>query len=146
MTVADLSTVVRLWAGMPGVGLNEMDELGPLEAYLRRNPGLSLVAFYGEELVGAVLCGYDGRRGYLDHLAVVPTFRSRGLGRSLVRRRSTELATLGILRCNIFLYVDNEPGRCFWQRCNWAPRSDLQTWQRSTKPTVDEAAQTSTAS
>jgi putative acetyltransferase len=129
---SDLPTVLALWSETEGVGLNESDEPRQLRAFLNRNPDLSLVARAGEEIIGAVLCGHDGRRGYLHHLAVVPDYRQRGLGRRLVEACLTSLAALGILKCNIFLYADNELGEAFWKRCGWSKRNDLQILQRPT--------------
>jgi ribosomal protein S18 acetylase RimI-like enzyme len=85
-----------------------------------------------DRIIAAVLCGHDGRRGYLHHLAVLPEFRHRGLGRQLVEACLRALATQGILKCNIFLFADNEPGEKFWTRCAWSPRAELQILQRPT--------------
>ena len=84
MTARDLDAVLALWGQTSGVGLNESDTPDQLRAYLDRNPGLSLIARDGTRLVAAVLCGHDGRRGYLNHLAVLPEYRGRGLGRQMV--------------------------------------------------------------
>ena len=132
MTARDLDAVLALWGQTSGVGLNESDTPDQLRAYLDRNPGLSLIARDGTRLVGAVLCGHDGRRGYLNHLAVLPEYRGRGLGQQMVESCLGALAALGILKCNIFLYADNEPGQQFWSRCGWAARSDLKVLQRMT--------------
>ena len=128
----DLPTVLSLWSETEGVGLNESDEPEQLRAFLNRNPGLSLVARDSNKVIGAVLCGHDGRRGYLHHLAVVPAYRNQGLGRRMVEACLTSLAALGIPKCNIFLYADNEPGEQFWTRCGWSRRTDLQLLQRPT--------------
>ena len=140
MEVADLQAVIELWNNTPGVGLNESDEPDCLRAYLARNPGLSLAARDGSALIGAVLCGHDGRRGYLNHLAVAPDYRRRGLGQQMVMACLDKLAALGIARCNIFIYADNEPGERFWTRCGWRPRSDLKVLQRQTTETAPIAA------
>jgi putative acetyltransferase len=132
MTAHDLDAVLALWGQTSGVGLNESDTPDQLRAYLDRNPGLSLIARDGTWLIAAVLCGHDGRRGYLNHLAVLPEYRSRGLGRQMVEMCLGALAALGILKCNIFLYADNEPGEQFWNRCGWAARCDLKVLQRKT--------------
>ena len=134
MTARDLEAVLALWGQTEGVGLNESDTPDQLRAYLDRNPGLSLIARDGTRLVGAVLCGHDGRRGYLNHLAVLPEYRGRGLGRQMVETCLAALAAMGILKCNIFLYADNEPGEQFWNRCGWTARSDLKVLQRKTSP------------
>ncbi len=129
MTAADLQSVHELWGRTDGVGLTESDAPGVLQAFLNRNPNLSLVARDGSRLVGAVLCGHDGRRGFLYHLAVIPEYRGRGVGRRIVETCLSALAALGILKCNIFLYVDNEPGQRFWDRGGWSGRGDLKIMQ-----------------
>jgi putative acetyltransferase len=129
MTDGDLPAVIELWSQTAGVGLNESDTIEQVRAYLVRNPGLSLVAKVGSQIVAAVLCGYDGRRGCLYHLAVLPSHRNQGLGRQLVSSCLASLAELGILRCNIFVYADNEAGHQFWNRCGWSMREDLRVLQ-----------------
>ena len=131
MTASDLEAVLALWAETDGVGLNESDTPAQLTLYLERNPGLSLVVRDHQRIVGAVLCGHDGRRGYLHHLAVLPEFRKRGLGRKLVEDCLASLREIGILKCNIFTHADNEMGQRFWNRCGWSKRTDLQILQRA---------------
>lgn len=118
---------------MEGVGLNESDTPDQLKLYLNRNPGLSLVVRDNESLIGAVLCGHDGRRGYLHHLAVIPEYRKRGLGRQLIATCLALLREIGISKCNIFLYANNELGERFWTNCGWSKRYDLQVMQRPTE-------------
>lgn len=76
--ISDYADARALWGRTPGVGLSEDDAEGPVAAYLRRNPGLSLVAMAGSELVGTVLCGHDGRRGLIHHLVTAEAHRMRG--------------------------------------------------------------------
>ena len=125
MTLADFEEVLRLWQGAEGVGLNESDTRPAIAIYLKRNRGMSFVARQGKELVGAVLCGHDGRRGYLHHLAVAPSHRRKGLGTKLVARCLAELKRSGILKCNIFLYADNVRGERFWRNNGWEKRADV---------------------
>jgi putative acetyltransferase len=132
MTVDDLPSVLTLWAATAGVGLNESDTLEQLAAYLHRNPSLSLVARDDARIIAAVLCGHDGRRGYLHHLAVAPDFRRQGLGRKMVDNCLAALHHLGILKCNLFLFADNDPGAKFWTNRGWSNRQDLQVLQRPT--------------
>lgn len=131
----DLDAMLDLWAQTDGVGLNESDTPERLRGFLDRNPGLSLVARDGPRLVGGVLCGHNGRNGYLCHLAVVPEYRRHGLGRQMVERCLAALSAQGILKCQIFLYADNELGRQFWNRCGWAARNNLKVLQRKTNGT-----------
>jgi len=141
MSPAHLSAVLELWRSIEGVGLNESDTFERLEAYLSRNPGLSRIALAPaavsdppEKIVGAILCGHDGRRGYLHHLAVAPEFRRRGVGSTLVAQCLAELARIGIIRCNLFVYADNSAGQSFWLAGGWRPRSELCLLQRQTLP------------
>ena len=96
----------------------------------------SLVATAGGILVGAVLCGHDGRRGYLHHLAVLQEWRRRGTGRRMVEACLERLAAAGIPKCNIFLFADNTRGRAFWRRNGWMVREDLKVMQRPTRGRV----------
>ena len=130
MTTADYEVVLRLWQKTEGVGLNESDEKELVTAFLIRNPGLSRVALKGDLIVGAVLCGHDGRRGYLHHLAVAKTDRKRGLGKALVEACLADLARMGIPKCNIFLFADNAEGESFWLHYGWSKRADLQVMQK----------------
>lgn len=125
MTPADHNAVLALWQATEGIGLNESDTPEAIAAYLVRNPGFSLVAEIEGVIVGALLGGHDGRRGYLHHLAVASLHRRRGLGRALVGESLARLHAQGITKCNIFLYANNAAGRAFWLREGWAPREDL---------------------
>jgi putative acetyltransferase len=84
MQPTDLVGVVNFWNRIEGIGMSPDDNPDALSSYLAHNPGLSFVAFDGEELVGAVLCGQDERRGYINHLAVAKSHRKCGLGARLV--------------------------------------------------------------
>lgn len=138
MTAADYDAVLALWRATEGIGLSAADERGPIEAYLARNPGMSRVAFRGSALVGAVLCGHDGRRGYVHHLAVAPSERGRGLGRRLMDEVLGELARAGIGKANIVVYGANTDGQAFWRATGWAPRDDLILMQRAISPVVSD--------
>jgi ribosomal protein S18 acetylase RimI-like enzyme len=130
MTLADYDEVLHLWQNAKGMGLNESDTRAAICSYLKRNRGMSFVARDGKLIVGAVLCGHDGRRGYLHHLAVAPSHRRKGWGTKLVGRCLAELKRLGILKCNIFLYADNVRGERFWRSNGWKKRSDLRLVQK----------------
>ncbi|HMD55669.1 MAG TPA: GNAT family N-acetyltransferase [Phycisphaerae bacterium] len=127
LTFADYDAVITFWHGQEGIGLNESDERIPMERYLARNPGMSLIAKNSAgAIVGAVLCGHDGRRGYLHHLAVASDYRRKGLGTALVQRCLAQLSAAQIPKCNIFLFNDNADGRRFWERLgykmvSWSP-------------------------
>jgi putative acetyltransferase len=129
MTAADYAQVLALWEASPGIGLSESDTAAGVAAFLARNPDLSAVAHLDGVLVGAVLCGYDGRRGYLHHLAVDAAHRRLGIAAALLERCFARLAALGIPKCNIFLFGDNRDGAAFWRHVGFAPRDDLRVFQ-----------------
>ena len=131
MAPEDLPEVIRLWEEMEGIGLSESDSVPALTSYLQRNPELSFVARNEQQqIVGAVLCGHDGRRGYLHHLAVARNYRKMGIGRALVEKCLSSLQALNILKCNLFLFSDNSSGEAFWREMGWRERGDLRLMQK----------------
>ena len=132
---ADYPAALTLWQSSEGVGLNESDTQPAISSFLTRNPGLSAVAITDSgTLIGAVLCGHDGRRGYLHHLAVAKSHRRQGIGHALLHHCFTALANNNIPKCNIFLYSDNLPGQAFWLHNGWQIRETLRLVQKSVPP------------
>jgi putative acetyltransferase len=125
MTASDYSQAFALWSRSEGMGLSSADSRPAIALYLKRNPGLSLIARRGTEVVATVLCGHDGRRGFLHHLAVAPRHRGQGLGAKLVSTCLAKLAAAGIEKCHVFLHADNRDGKKFWSRVGWKERQDL---------------------
>jgi putative acetyltransferase len=125
MRITDYDEAIALWQATEGVGLSTADSREAITRYLARNPGMSFVARQEGLLVGAVLCGHDGRRGYLHHLAVQAGCRGQGLGKALVERCLSALAAEGIDKCHLFVYKTNEGGRAFWRKTGWFDRDTL---------------------
>lgn len=126
MTMGDYAKVIQLWQTTEGVGLSSADSPEAIARYLARNPGMSFVAIGDQgEVAGAVLCGHDGRRGYLHHLAISPEYRRQGLGSELVTACLTRLAQEGIEKCHVFVYHTNTIGQAFWQAMGWTERKTL---------------------
>ena len=117
--------VYSLWNTCDGIGLSAADSRDNIQAYLERNPGMSLVACHGNKIIGSILCGHDGRRGYLYHLAVHPDYRHQGLGRKLVEKSLTLLRSAGIQKCHLFIFNDNSGGIDFWESIGWTYRRDI---------------------
>jgi N-acetylglutamate synthase len=134
MTARDRGAVLAFWQDIRGIGLDDdCDSPSGLLRYLKRNPGSSFVAYDEGTLVGAVLSGHDGRRGYLHHLAVAASHRKLGIGKALVARCFQSLAKQHIPKCNIFLFRSNAAGRAFWQHTGWKLREDLSLLQKETR-------------
>ena len=131
MVIGDFDQVVELWRSTEGIGMSDSDSPEAIADFLSRNPNLSLTArLESGRLVGAVLCGHDGRRGYLYHLAVTRDFRHQGIAKALLDRCLAGLRALGIQKCSIFVYENNSDGQAFWTHNGWKRRADLCILQR----------------
>lgn len=117
--------VYRLWERCEGIGLSSADSRPSIQIYLERNPGLSLIAYDGQTVVGTILCGHDGRRGYIHHLAVLSAYRRRGIGRLLVDKSLAALQSCDIQKCHLFIFHDNTDGIDFWKSIGWTYRQDI---------------------
>jgi ribosomal protein S18 acetylase RimI-like enzyme len=117
--IADYHRACALWNEVEGVEICEGDSREEIRNYLERNPGLSRVAEENAVIVGAVLCGHDGRRGLIYHLAVARAYQGRGVGKLLVDDCVRGLREAGIKRAIILVAGDNPLGRKFWLRNGW---------------------------
>jgi N-acetylglutamate synthase len=117
--IEDYDAAIELWNRVEGLDVAEGDDRETIRRFLGQNPGLSRIAMDGAVIVGAVLCGHDGRRGYVYHLAVDPTYRERGVGRRLIDECLAGLKRVGLERANILVANDNPRGREFWKSCGW---------------------------
>ena len=122
MQMTDYDEVMALWLNTEGMGMRPADERQHIARYLQRNPGLSFVARDQGDLVGAVLCGHDGRRGYLQHLAVARSHRGQGLGRALVQEALAALRAININKCHLFVLKSNLKAVDFWEAVGWFQR------------------------
>lgn len=124
-TSLDYDEARKLWAESEGISLGSVDTKEKIEAFLHRNPCLSFVARRDREMAGTVLCGHDGRRGFIYHLAVRERYRRKGVGRILVQSCLHALQKQGIEKCHIFVLNNNALGRDFWVRLGWKERQDI---------------------
>ena len=137
MSLDDYDSAISLWQNLENIGLSDADSREALKRYLERNPGLSFVARENGTLAGAVLCGHDGRRGYLHHLGVAPKYRNRGVGHALVERCLSRLKSQGIQKSHVFVYGRNSGGRDFWKAIGWKERKELRVMSTEISETQD---------
>ena len=128
MSIADYDDVVALMKMTPGVSFRDADSRASTERYLLRNPELSFVALESDALVGCVMSGHDGRRGYLQHLIVLPSHRKRGIASSLVENCLAGLERLGILKCHIDVFQTNILAQQYWEGRGWKLRTDIRRY------------------
>ncbi len=114
LTPGDYDQAVALWRRCDGVEIAEGDDRPSYVRYLDRNPGLSYAAVIADTLIGAALCGHDGRRGLVYHLAVAPEHRGRGIGKEILKKALAGLRECGISRVLILVANDNSTGQEFW--------------------------------
>ena len=126
MTIADYDEVYTLWTHTPGMGLNTLDDSKEgIEKYLKRNPDTCFVAYEGGHVVGVILSGHDGRRGFIHHTAVAVEERRRGIGRALVDAALKTLREEGIHKVALVVFKKNDLGNAFWEKLGFEKREDL---------------------
>lgn len=126
MTIDDYEEVYKLWQGIHGFGIRSIDDSKEgVDRFLKRNPGISTVAVADDKIVGAILCGHDGRRGCLYHVCVHETYRKCGIGKSMAVSCMRALQAEHINKVNIIAFKSNELGNNFWKEEGWTFRDDL---------------------
>ncbi len=126
MTAEDYDEVYALWQKISGFGIRSVDDSREgIERFLLRNPSTSVVAAEDGKIVGAILCGHDGRRGCLYHVCVDPAYRMRGIGKSMVVFAMEALKKEKINKVSLIAFTKNDIGNAFWKEIGWTKREDL---------------------
>lgn len=125
MTIDDYDAVYNLWIKTPGMGLNNIDDSKEgIEKYIKRNPATCFVA-EEEAVIGVIMCGHDGRRGYIHHTTVDVDYRKNGIAKALVQNALQALETEGISKVALVVFEKNELGNAFWEKIGFSDRTDL---------------------
>ncbi|MCP4178392.1 MAG: GNAT family N-acetyltransferase [bacterium] len=125
MTIEDYYQLIELFKSTPGIAFRESDSKDAVDRYLKRNENLSFVAVYDCKIIGCVMCGHDGRRGYLQHLIVKPEYRKQRIGEKLFLKCLEGLSDIGIYKTHLFVFKNNETGNSFWLKKGWRFRDDV---------------------
>lgn len=126
MTIQDYDSVYNLWISTHGMGLNTTDDSREgIAKYLKRNPTTSFVATDSDKVVGVIMAGHDGRRGYIHHTTVLSEYRGKGIGRQLVECAMKALEEEGINKVALVAFARNEIGNVFWEKMGFTSREDL---------------------
>ncbi len=125
-TADDHAQLYALWQRSEGICVRDEDGYVPFCRYLQRNPQLSLVLELQGQVVGSLLVGHDGRRGYLQHLVVDQPWRGRGHARALLQEARERLAAEGIDKAHVFVLRTAPAAQSFWTaRADWLCREDI---------------------
>lgn len=126
MSIEDYPAVKALWRSIRGFGIRSIDDSEEgVARFLARNPGISVVAERDEEIVGAILCGHDGRRGCLYHVCVREDCRMQGIGKAMVVFCMEALKKEQINKVSLIAFTKNDVGNAFWKQIGWTKREDL---------------------
>lgn len=126
MTIGDYDAVYALWMSCPGMGLNNLDDSREgIDRFLKRNPETCFVAEDGAKIVGVIMSGSDGRRGFIYHTAVDSGYRNQGIGSRLVDTALTALREQGIHKAALVVFEKNAGGNAFWEKAGFTSREDL---------------------
>ena len=126
MTPEDYDSVYALWNTINGFAIRSVDDSREgVERFLKRNPTTSVVAEVDGKIVGAILCGHDGRRGCLYHVCVHKDYRRRGVGKSMVVFCMEALKKEKINKVSLIAFTVNDIGNAFWNSIGWTRRLDL---------------------
>ena len=122
--LVDYAVVLGIWK-MAGLILRPGDELDGIKTKLERDPDLFLVAEDGSEIVGVVMGAWDGRRGWINHLAVTPNHQRKGIGHALVGELEKRLFRKGAKKVNAQIYRSNTNSFDFFKSCGYEVHSEL---------------------
>lgn len=128
MTVSDYDAVYDMWINTSGMGLNDIDDSREgIEKFLKRNPETCFAAVENGRVIGAIMCGHDGRRGYIYHTSVREEYCGRGIGTALADSALAALESEGINKAALVVFARNEKGNAFWEKLGFTQRSDIIT-------------------
>lgn len=126
MEISDYEKVYALWMSCKNMGFNNLDDSKEgIEKFLKRNPDTSFVAVEDDAVVGIVLAGHDGRRGYIYHTSVAENYRKQGIGTQLLSHCEEALKREGINKAALLVFNRNEAGNAFWEKQGFTVRADV---------------------
>ena len=126
MTIHDYEKVYALWMSCKNMGFNDIDDSKEgISRFLERNPNTSFVAMENDELLGIILGGHDGRRGYIYHMSVAEKYRKKGIGSALVKKCLEPFKNEKISKVALLVFKYNETGNAFWEKQGFILREDV---------------------
>ena len=126
MQIEDYENIYKLWMTIDGFGIRSIDDsFDGVARFIKRNPTTSVVAEVDGNIVGAILCGHDGRRGCFYHVCVHKDYRKRGIGKAMAVFCMKALQEEDINKVSLIAFKSNAVGNAFWRSAGWTFREDL---------------------
>jgi len=126
MKIDDYEEVYELWSTTAGMGMRSLDDSKEgIEKFIKRNPSSNFVAIEDNKIIGVILSGHDGRRGFIYHTAVNELFHKRGVGKALVDAVIRSMLIEGINKIALVVFEKNQLGNKFWESIGFEERTDL---------------------
>ncbi len=130
MIASDYDAVHSLWMTIQGFGIRALDDSREdIQRFIERNPTTSVVARDGSRIVGSILCGSDGRQGYLYHVCVAKAYRRNGIGTQMVGYCMQKLREMNINRVALIAFTRNDAGNAFWNQIGWTRKGDVNYYE-----------------
>lgn len=125
MQLEDYDSVLALWKSIEGFYIYQVDDsFEGLRKFLQRNPYTNTIAEHNNQIIGSVLCGYDGRCAYFYHVCVRKEYRHQNIGKHMVEHTIESLRKEGATHINLIAFKTNEIGNLFWHDLGWSLRDD----------------------
>lgn len=126
MKIKDYDSVYALWKTIQGFGIRSIDDSRDgVARFIKRNPSTSIVAEENGQIVGAILCGHDGRIGCFYHVCVEKSHRKHGIGKAMAVAAMKALKEEHINKVCLIAFADNTGGNAFWKEIGWTKRCDV---------------------
>lgn len=133
MDINDYDEILKLWEDIPDIGDRQFDTKDKLERFLSKNSYYNLVCQVKNQIVGSILCGSDGQRAYIYHLAVRKDYRLKGIEGDMISELVRKLSIDGIEECKLFVIDDNYEEQDFWTSEGWKESRDLLVFSKKLK-------------
>ncbi|HMA60554.1 MAG TPA: GNAT family N-acetyltransferase [Halanaerobiales bacterium] len=130
MKIKDYQKVYSLWEETDII-LKKSDEKQEIDRMLKRNPYTCLVGLRDDEIVSVVMGGFDGRRGYVHHLAVKPELQGQGLGREMMDELMNRFEELKVIKVHLFVEENNKDVKAFYRNIGFEERTDLTDFSKT---------------
>ncbi len=131
MIIQDYEAVCQLWESTKTIELTKSDELIEIKRMLERNPNTCLVGEEGGRIIGVVLGGFDGRRGFVHHLAIHPEIQRKGYGIRLFHELERRFIEMGVVKVHLFVNTNNLQAVGFYEKVGYKLRDDFVTMSKS---------------